>query len=162
MATRFDRFSDDARLVLQQAQEEAQRLRHNYIGTEHLLLGLVRQSGEIVQRMLSTLGVDLETVRSAVAQATGGTERNPHPDIGLTPGAKKAIELSVEECRRRDDESITAEHILVAVLNEGGTAVAILHSLGVNPEDLRSQAEERLAAALGRISRDHGSASRRI
>src|SRR5438093_13767244 len=100
MADRFDRFTERARHVLSLAQEEAQRFNHNYIGTEHLLLGLVRESDGVAAKVLSNLGVELAKVRSAVEFIIGRGERAPAGEIGLTPRAKKVIELAVDEARR--------------------------------------------------------------
>ena len=100
MADRFDKFTERARKVLQLAQEEAQRFNHNYIGTEHLLLGLVREGEGVAAKVLANLGVELNKVRSAVEFIIGRGDRTVTGDIGLTPRAKKVIELSVDEARR--------------------------------------------------------------
>src|SRR3989475_2867993 len=100
MAERFDKFTERARKVLQLAQEEAQRFNHNYIGTEHLLLGLVRVGDGVAPKVLADLGVDLNQVRSGVEFIIGRGERTVTGDISLTPRATKVIELSVDEARR--------------------------------------------------------------
>src|SRR5688572_9284727 len=100
MADRFDKFTDRARRVLTLAQEEAQRFKHNYIGTEHLLLGLVRQGDGVAANVLNNLGVELSKVRSAVEFTIGRGKRSSGGEVGLTPRAKKVIELAVEEARR--------------------------------------------------------------
>ena len=100
MASRFEKFSERARRVLSLAQEEAQRFNHNYIGTEHILLGLVRETDGVAARVLSSLSVELSKVRSAVEFIIGRGERPSPGDIGLTPRAKKVIELEVDEARR--------------------------------------------------------------
>src|SRR6201986_4397477 len=97
---RFDKFTDRARKVLTLAQEEAQRFNHNYIGTEHLLLGLGREGECVAAKGLANLGVELNKVRSAVDFTSGRADRTVTGDIGLTPRAKKVIELSVDEARR--------------------------------------------------------------
>ncbi len=94
MADRFDKFTERARKVLQLAQEEAQRFNHNYIGTEHLLLGLVREGDGVAAKVLANLGVELNKVRSAVEFIIGRGDRTVAGDIGLTPRAKKVIELA--------------------------------------------------------------------
>src|SRR5437868_14178984 len=99
MPDRFDKFSERARRVLTLAQEEAQRFNHNYIGTEHLLLGLVREGEGVAAKVLSNLGVELTKVRSAVEFIIGRGERQVVGEIGLTPRAKKVIELAVDEAR---------------------------------------------------------------
>jgi catechol 2,3-dioxygenase-like lactoylglutathione lyase family enzyme len=148
MTERFDRFSEDARRVLQYAQEESQRLRQNYIGTEHLLLGLMRQGNRIISRALTDIGVELPAVRQAVVQASS---QRPavQGDVGLTDGAKRVIERSVEEARRLNNDAITPEHMLVALLRGDDTAVEILRSLGASLEDLPGLAEDQLVPPLG-------------
>ena len=97
MADRFDKFTERARRVLTLAQEEAQRFNHNYIGTEHLLLGLVREGEGVAAKVLANLGVELNKVRSAVEFIIGRGDRSVVGEIGLTPRAKKVIELAVDE-----------------------------------------------------------------
>src|SRR5947209_16128769 len=96
----FDRFTEAARKVLSLAQEEAQRFQHNYIGTEHLLLGLVREGEGIAAKVLSNLGIELNKVRSAVEFIIGRGGHIVLGEIGLTPSAQKVIELAVDEARR--------------------------------------------------------------
>src|SRR5256714_9541523 len=140
MAERFDKFTERARKVLQLAQEEAQRFNHNYIGTEHLLLGLVREGEGVAAKVLANLGVDLNKVRSAVEFIIGRGERTITGDIGLTPRAKKVIELSVEEARRLNHNYIGTEHLLLGLVREGeGIAAGVLESLGVSLERVRQQ-----------------------
>ena len=100
MPSRFEKFSERARRVLSLANEEAQRFNHNYIGTEHILLGLARETDGLAARVLSNLGVELTKVRSAVEFIIGRGERPSPGDIGLTPRSKKVIELAVDEARR--------------------------------------------------------------
>src|SRR5213076_699614 len=140
MADRFDKFTERARKVLQLAQEEAQRFNHNYIGTEHLLLGLVREGEGVAAKVLANLGVDLNKVRSAVEFIIVRGERTVTGDIGLTPRAKKVIELSVEEARRLNHNYIGTEHLLLGLVREGeGIAAGVLESLGVNLDKVRHQ-----------------------
>src|SRR2546425_10287995 len=96
----FDRFTERARNVMQLAQEEAQRLQHNYIGTEHLLLGLLREGEGVAGQVLTTLDVDLDVARDRVEAIIGRGKRVVRGEIGLTPRAKKVIELAVDEARR--------------------------------------------------------------
>ena len=110
MSSRFEKFSERARKVLSLAQEEAQRFNHTYIGTEHVLLGLVRESDGVAARVLSNLGVELTKVRSAVEFIIGRGERQAPGEIGLTPRAKKVIELAVDEARRLNHQYIGTEH----------------------------------------------------
>ena len=110
---RFDKFTERARKVLTLAQEEAQRFNHNYIGTEHLLLGLVREGEGVAAKVLANLGVELNKVRSAVEFIIGRGDRTVVGDIGLTPRAKKVIELAVDEARRLNHHYIGTEHLLL-------------------------------------------------
>jgi len=137
---RFDKFTERARKVLSLAQEEAQRFQHNYIGTEHLLLGLVREGEGVAAKVLSNLGVDLNKVRSAVEDIIGRGDRIVTGEIGLTPRAKKVIELAVDEARRLNHHYIGTEHLLLGLVREGeGIAAGVLESLGVNLEKVRTQ-----------------------
>ena len=140
MGSRFEKFSERARRVLSLAQEEAQRFNHNYIGTEHILLGLVRETEGVAARVLSGLTVDLTKVRSAVEFIIGRGERPAQGEIGLTPRAKKVVELAVDEARRMDHTYIGTEHLLIGLLREGeGVAAGVLESLGVNLEKVRAE-----------------------
>ncbi|MDQ3513614.1 MAG: AAA family ATPase, partial [Chloroflexota bacterium] len=140
MAEKFDKFTERARKVLTLAQEEAQRFNHNYIGTEHLLLGLVREGDGVAARVLSNMGVQLPKVRSAVEFIIGRGETMVMGDIGLTPRAKKVIELAVDEARRLNHHYIGTEHLLLGLVREGeGIAAGVLESLGVNLEKVRAQ-----------------------
>ena len=140
MGSRFEKFSERARRVLSLAQEEAQRFNHNYIGTEHILLGLVRETEGVAARVLSGLTVDLTKVRSAVEFIIGRGERPAQGEIGLTPRAKKVVELAVDEARRMNHTYIGTEHLLIGLLREGeGVAAGVLESLGVNLEKVRAE-----------------------
>jgi ATP-dependent Clp protease ATP-binding subunit ClpA len=137
---RFDKFTERARKVLSLAQEEAQRFQHTYIGTEHLLLGLVREGEGVAAKVLSNLGVELYRVRSAVEFIIGRGDRIVLGEIGLTPRAKKVIELAVDEARRLNHHYIGTEHLLLGLVREGeGIAAGVLESLGVNLEKVRTQ-----------------------
>jgi len=137
---RFDKFTERARKVLTLAQEEATRFNHNYIGTEHLLLGLVREGDGVAARVLANLGVELNRVRSAVEFIIGRGDRMIVGEIGLTPRAKKVIELAVDEARRLGHHYIGTEHLLLGLVREGeGIAAGVLESLGVNLEKVRTQ-----------------------
>ena len=140
MASRFEKFSERARRVLSLAQEEAQRFNHNYIGTEHILLGLVRETDGVAAKVLSNLGVELTKVRSAVEFIIGRGERTSPSEIGLTPRAKKVIELAVDEARRLNHHYIGTEHLLIGLMREGeGVAAGVLESLGVNLDKVRGE-----------------------
>lgn len=145
MTERFDKFTERARKVLQFAQEEAQRLNHNYIGTEHFLLGLVREGDGVAAQVLRDLGIELQKVRSAVEFVIGRGDRNVIGDIGLTPRAKRVIELAVEESRRLNHNYIGTEHLLLGLLLEGeGIAAGVLESLGVSLEKVGGKVMEAL------------------
>ena len=126
---RFDKFTERARKVLTLAQEEAQRFNHNYIGTEHLLLGLVREGDGVAAKVLENMGVELNKVRSAVEFIIGRGDRPVIGEIGLTPRAKKVIELAVDEARRLNHHYIGTEHLLLGLVREGeGIAAGVLES----------------------------------
>ncbi len=140
MGSRFEKFSERARRVLSLAQEEAQRFNHNYIGTEHILLGLARETEGVAARVLSSLGVDLSKVRSAVEFIIGRGEKPAQGEIGLTPRAKKVVELAVDEARRMNHTYIGTEHLLIGLLREGeGVAAGVLESLGVTLDKVRTE-----------------------
>ena len=161
MADKFDRFTERARHVLALAQEEAQRLNHAYIGTEHLLLGLLRESEGVAARALDTFGVQLPRVRSGIEYIVGQGEAAISSDLGLTPRAKRAIELAVKEARRLRHDYVGTEHLLLGLLREGeGVAASVLDTLGVNLKQARSQIEHLIAegerAAQGARGRGPG------
>ncbi|MBI3941925.1 MAG: ATP-dependent Clp protease ATP-binding subunit [Chloroflexi bacterium] len=140
MSNKFDRFTERARRVLTLAQEEAQRLNHNYIGTEHLLLGLVREQEGVAARVLKNLGLNPDQVRKAVENTVGRGRRTMMGQTGLTPRTKRVIELAVDEARRMGHHYIGTEHLLLGLVREGdGIAVDVLKSLGVDLDMVRSQ-----------------------
>ena len=150
MGSRFEKFSERARRVLSLAQEEAQRFNHNYIGTEHILLGLVRETEGVAARVLSGLDADLTKVRSAVEFIIGRGERPFDGEIGLTPRAKKVVELAVDEARRMNHTYIGTEHLLIGVMREGdGVASGVMESLGINLERVRAETHRVLSNSGG-------------
>jgi len=149
MAEKFERFTDRARAVISLAEEEARRFDHDYIGTEHLLLGLIREREGIAGQVLAHLDVSLPPVRSAVASIVGfGTSAAvcaPH----LTPRGKKVIELAMREARHLTHDYIGTEHLLLGIVREGdGVAARILASLGVSEERVR----EKVLATISAVS----------
>ena len=143
MANKFDRFTKKARRVLSLANEEAQALNHGYIGTEHLLLGLVREGDGVAARVLKDLGVDLPKVRSAVEDIVGRGKRATLGRIGLTPRTKRVIELAVDEARRLSHHYIGTEHLLLGLAREGnGIAADVLASLGVSLDQVRRRTQD--------------------
>ncbi len=138
---RLDTFTERARKVLDLAQEEAQQLNHNYVGTEHLLLGLVREGQGMGVLVLKHLGVNLDEVRSAVEAQLGGGDQAGVEEIGWTPLTKKVIELAADESRRLNHHFVGAEHLLMGLVRTGeGVAASVLENLGVNLEKVRIQA----------------------
>ncbi|MCH7998837.1 MAG: ATP-dependent Clp protease ATP-binding subunit, partial [Chloroflexi bacterium] len=162
MADRFDKFTERARRVLTLAQEEALRFNHNYIGTEHLLLGLVREGEGVAAKVLANLGVELNKVRSAVEFIIGRGDRAVMGEIGLTPRAKKVIELAVDEARRLGHHYIGTEHLLLGLVREGeGIAAGVLESLGVSLEKLRAEVTRILSQSMPQGASQGGRASTR-
>ena len=122
------------------AQEEAQRFQHNYIGTEHLLLGLVREGEGVAAKVLSNLGVELNKVRSAVEFIIGRGDRIVLGEIGLTPRAKKVIELAKDEAKSMKHHFVGIEHLLLGLVLEGeGIAAGILGQMGATLERVHSE-----------------------
>jgi ATP-dependent Clp protease ATP-binding subunit ClpC len=140
MASRFDKFSERARRVLSLAQEEAQRLNHNYIGTEHILLGLVKEEEGVAARVLINMGVNLAKMRQAVEYVIGPGEKNATAGTGLTTRAKRVIELAIDEARQMGHTYIGTEHLLLGLLRENdGVAAGVLDSFSVNLERARGE-----------------------
>ncbi len=140
MASRFEKFSERARRVLTIAQEEARSLNHSYIGTEHILLGLVREEEGVAARVLTNLGIGLGKVRSAVEFIIGRGEKPGSGETGLTPRAKKVIELAIDEARQMGHNYIGTEHLLLGLLREGeGVASSVLDSFGITLERARAE-----------------------
>ena len=145
---RFYKFTERARKVLSLAQEEAQRFQHNYIGTEHLLLGLVRENDGIAAKVLAGLGVDLHKVRESVEFIIGRGDRIVLGEIGLTPRTKLVIDLAIDEARQLNHPYIGTEHLLLGLIREGhGIAAGVLESLGVKLEQVRAETLKILKAS---------------
>src|SRR5919202_31603 len=139
MSDKFEKFTKRARRVLTFAQEEAQRLNHNYIGTEHLLLGLIREEEGLAAKVLRDLGLDQTRVRQVIEEIVGRGQASPGTRLSLTPRTKRVIELAVDEARRMGHHYIGTEHLLLGLIREGdGIAVNVLKSLGVSPDKVRS------------------------
>jgi excisionase family DNA binding protein len=146
---RFDRFTDQARRVLNLSQEAAQSFQHNYIGTEHLLLGLINENEGVAAQVLGNLGIQSAKIRDAIEKIIGRGDRIALGQIGLTPRAKKVIELAVDEARRLDHHYIGTEHLLLGLLREGeGIAAGVLDSLGVTLEKARTEIQQVLSQRL--------------
>jgi ATP-dependent Clp protease ATP-binding subunit ClpC len=138
----FERFTDRARRVVVQAQEEARRLDHHYIGTEHILLALTHESiGGVAAKALESLGIGLETVRQKVEEAIGrGQPPPPSGHIPFTPRSKKVLELALSESRALGHNYIGTEHILLGLIREGdGVAAQVLVDLGADLNRVHQQ-----------------------
>jgi ATP-dependent Clp protease ATP-binding subunit ClpC len=134
----FERFTDTARRVVVYAKEEALLLDHDFIGTEHILLGLLRDDTETAVRVLTALGVDLTAARRAVEETVGHGRQAPAGDVAFTGRAKKVLELSLREALQLGHNYIGSEHILLGLLREGeGGGAQILKHLDVDSEELR-------------------------
>jgi ATP-dependent Clp protease ATP-binding subunit ClpA len=134
------RFTDQARRVVVLAEEEARTLDHNWIGTEHLLLGLLREGEGVAARALESLGITLPPVRQQVEEITGRGQQVPSEVIPFTPRSKKVLELSLLEAMRLGHEFIGTEHILLGLIRESdGVAAQILVKLGAGPNRVREQ-----------------------
>jgi ATP-dependent Clp protease ATP-binding subunit ClpA len=140
LGDRYERFTEHALLALMLAEEEARRLNHTYAGTEHLLLGLVREGVGVGARMLASLGVELADVRAAVESIIGQGEPAVSSEITFTPRAMKVLSFAQEEAHRLHHNMVGTEHLLLGLAREGeGIAAAVLESLGVNLERVRVQ-----------------------
>src|SRR5450759_746796 len=146
---RFDKFTDHARTALTLAQDEAQRFNHSYIGTEHLLLGLLRVDDCMATRVLRNLGAEPSKVRAAVEFIIGRGDLPVVGEVGLTPWAKRVIELAIDEARRMDHHYIGTEHLLLGLVREGeGIAAGVLESLRVNLDKVRHEVIRHLAETV--------------
>ncbi|MGE5484214.1 MAG: ATP-dependent Clp protease ATP-binding subunit [Ignavibacteriales bacterium] len=143
----FGRFTERAQKVLFLAQEEARRLGHDYVGTEHLLLGLIREGSGIAAKTLQSMGVDLATVQGEVEKVIGRSDAPATGEIGITPRAKKVLELTAEEARLLGHNYIGTEHLLLGLVREGeGVAAQVLSRLGVDLEKVRLQVMQLLGS----------------
>lgn len=140
----FNRFTDRARKVLILAQQEAARYGHGYIGTEHLLLGLLREGEGVAAKALNSLGLQVEAVQMQV-ESILGKGQDQSSDIGYTPRAKKVIELAMEEALRLGHSYVGTEHILLGLIREGeGIAAQVLIGMGVDINLMRQRVIEML------------------
>ena len=147
----FERFTDRARRVVVLAQDEARLLNHNYIGTEHILLGLIHEAEGVGAKALEALGVTLDAVREQVRDIIGEGNQTPSGHIPFTPRAKKVLELSLREALQLGHNYIGTEHILLGLLREGeGTAVKVLSRLKAEPSAVRQEVIERLSGYQGK------------
>lgn len=143
----FERFTDRARRVVVLAQEESQRLSHNYIGSEHLLLGLLAEREGVAARALESLNVTLTAAREQVEEIIGPGQQTPRGHIPFTPRAKKILELALREALTMGSEVINTEHLLLGLIDEGdGVGAQILQRLGATAQAVR-EAVARLISA---------------
>jgi ATP-dependent Clp protease ATP-binding subunit ClpC len=144
----FERFTDRARRVVVLAQEEARLLNHNYIGTEHILLGLIHEGEGVAARALESMGISLESVRSQVVEIIGQGAQAPSGHIPFTPRAKKVLELSLREALQLGHNYIGTEHILLGLIREGeGVAAQVLQKLGAELHKVRQTVIQLLSGA---------------
>ncbi|MTA30071.1 MAG: NDP-hexose 4-ketoreductase, partial [Actinobacteria bacterium] len=142
----FEKFTDKARRVVVLAQEEAKLLNHNYIGTEHLLLGLIHEGEGVAAKALEALGISLEPVREQVQEVIGQGQTPPTGHIPFTPRAKKVLELSLREALQLGHSYIGTEHLLLGLIKEGeGVAAQVLTKLGADTNKVRSQVVQLLS-----------------
>src|SRR6478736_849233 len=147
----FQRFTDRARQVVALAQDEARRLDHNYIGTEHMLLGLISEGEGVAARALESLGIGLDTVRQQVEEIIGRGQQAPSGHIPFTPRAKKVLELSLRESKQLGHNYIGTEHILLGLIREGdGVAAQVLVRLGADLNRVRQQVIQLLHGYQGK------------
>ncbi len=156
----FDKFTKRAKQVLQYATEEARSFNHPYIGTEHILLGLIREGEGVAARVLEDLGVKLSQARHSVEFIVGAGDGPAHQDQDLTARAKKVIAYAVEEARRLNHHYIGTEHLLLGLVRNGeGVATGVLDILGVSLEQVRTQVLRVLRQSPGTSPADRPSAS---
>ncbi len=147
----FERFTDRARRVVVLAQEEARMLNHNYIGTEHILLGLIHEGEGVAAKALESLGISLEAVRQQVEEIIGHGQQAPSGHIPFTPRAKKVLELSLREALQLGHNYIGTEHILLGLIREGeGVAAQVLVKLGADLNRVRQQVIQLLSGYQGK------------
>jgi ATP-dependent Clp protease ATP-binding subunit ClpC len=141
----FKRFTDRARRVVVMAQEEARMLNHSFIGTEHILLGLIREGEGVAAEALESLGISLDAVRQQVEEIIGRGQHAPSGHIPFTPRAKKVLELSLREAVQLGHEYIGTEHILLGLIREGdGVAAQVLVKRGADLNRARQQVTQLL------------------
>ena len=159
----WERFTQRARRVLSLAQEEAERLNHNYIGSEHVLIGLLREEGGVAGRVLRELGLDAVRVQAMVERSSGGPgTRTPFTKIELSPSTKRVLELAVEEARRMGQHYISTEHLLLGLARQNeGLAIDVLRKFGISAEQIRRQTRRMLRESPVTTSETSSTTSRR-
>lgn len=149
MADRFQKWTDRAQRAFEFAEAQAHELRHNYVGTEHMLLGLVHEEEGLAAKALVNMGVELDAVRSAVAYIVKPGDEATEGELQATPRMKKAIELSINEARQMNHHYIGTEHLLLGLIRQDdGIAAGVLGRLGVNLDEARCEVLRLLAEGL--------------
>jgi ATP-dependent Clp protease ATP-binding subunit ClpC len=159
----WERFTQRARRVLSLAQEEAERLNHSYIGSEHVLIGLLREEGGVAGRVLRELGLDATRVQAMVERLSGGPgSRTPFTKTELSPSTKRVLELAIEEARRMGQHYISTEHLLLGLARQNeGLAIDVLRKFGISAEQIRRQTKRMLKESPVAAGEQKASAGRR-
>ncbi|HEV3026184.1 MAG TPA: Clp protease N-terminal domain-containing protein, partial [Planctomycetota bacterium] len=148
----FERFTERARRIIILAQEEAKRLNHSAVGTEHILLGVVLEGDGVASKVLASLNISPERVRAEIESAIGRGERTLDGEVAFTPRGKRVLELALDEARRLGHNYIGTEHLLLGLIREGeGVAARVLEAMGADLERVRSQ--------IGSLLGEEGTAS---
>ncbi|MCK4692311.1 MAG: NDP-hexose 4-ketoreductase, partial [Anaerolineales bacterium] len=157
----MERFTQRARRVLSLAHEEAEKLNHNHIGTEHLLLGLIREEGGVAGRVLRELGLAPARVKDVVERLTG-VGRHKGGRIVLAPGTEQVLQIAIEEARRMGHHYIGTEHLLLGLVHRGeGVGIDVLRKLGITPEQIRRQTRRILQESPTRRTARQAGATRK-
>src|SRR5690554_3104336 len=145
----FERFTERARKVVLHAQKEATQLKHNIVGTEHLLLGLIREGKDVADRALEALGISLDKVREEVVKIIGIGDQPFLGEVPFTPRAKRVLELATDEARQLGHNYVGTEHILLGLIREGeGVAAQVLKNMGADMETARKQVMRLLGGGI--------------
>jgi ATP-dependent Clp protease ATP-binding subunit ClpC len=157
----WERFTQRARKVLSLAQEEAERLNHNYIGSEHILVGLLLEDGGVAGRVLRELGLETARVQAMVERLAGGGSRTPFSKVELSPSTKRILELGIDEARRMGQHYISTEHLLLALVRQNeGLAIDVLRRFGVSADQIRRETRRMLRDSPTPASEERGSSRR--
>jgi ATP-dependent Clp protease ATP-binding subunit ClpC len=157
----WERFTQRARKVLSLAQEEAERLNHNYIGSEHILVGLLLEDGGVAGRVLRELGLETARVQAMVERLAGGGSRTPFSKVELSPSTKRILELGIDEARRMGQHYISTEHLLLALVRQNeGLAIDVLRRFGVSADQIRRETRRMLRDAPAPAAEEGGSSRR--
>jgi ATP-dependent Clp protease ATP-binding subunit ClpC len=151
----FERFTQRARRVMILAQDEAKRLGHSSVDSEHILLGIIREGEGVASKVLGSMTISSEYLRAEIEGAIGRGDRGPHEEMVFTPRAKKVLELALEEARRLGHNYIGTEHLLLGLIGEGeGVAARVLNAAGGDLDRVRAQ----VVSLLESLVQEHGTA----